>query len=264
MASEERSSFPDRQPRQLLSQAEGTNREILSHLILVGTVHNDPAGAGRLSRLLERLRPQVILVELSPYSLRYRRKHSRSLKRTFAENLKEAAAESGLPLVEASRHPEIKAVRMHIGMSFEYETAEAFGRERGAKVFAIDHSRFSREWIASWEEMISRENLVSLLSLPRQPLSVAAAYQRAARRIEGVGSFSMEELKGWKPEEEASWSEREIMTARKIVKILNALRPERSLYVGGWLHLAPSAPIPSLRDILGLDASRCLLLDRAT
>lgn len=236
---------------------------LLGGLLLVGTVHHDPAGFRRVHRLLRAYRPGVVLVEISPYSLAYRREHHRTLQKDLASNIAAAAARAGVEPREAAMRPRVAAVRRQMRLPFEYRAAEAFSRETGARLHAVDDSEFSRKWIETWSELISVKNLEVLLSLPGTSRPAARAYAEAARRIRGEELLTYRELREWSDEDEELWRARESLLARNIVTALEDTRSERAVYLGGWQRLIVGGRFPSLRELLGLEASKCLLLDRA-
>lgn len=235
---------------------------ILSGLLLVGTVHDDPAGFQRVCRLLRCYRPRVILVEISPYSFAHRKAHGHALRKSLSANVAAAAAEADMEPERAARHPRIAGVRRQLGMPFEYRAGEAFSREAGAELHAVDDSIFSRRWISTWSDLISTRNLAILLSLSPEARSTARAYEEARRRIEGTAPSTRQELREWSDEDEQLWRRRERVLAENVTRVLTQSRPERSVYLGGWQRLVPDGRFPSLRRLLGVEPSRCLLLDR--
>jgi len=50
--------------------------------------------------------------------------------------------------------------------------------------------------------------------------------------------------------------------ADEITSALGRLSPERPVYIGGWWHLSCEGSIKTLRELLGIGAESCLLLDR--
>lgn len=236
---------------------------VLAGLLLVGTVHHDHAGFRRARSLLLKVRPEIVLVEISPYSLAYRTEHQRELRRTLDFNLEAAAAKAGVHPAQARSHPQIAAVRRQLELPFEYRAADAFSRETGAELHAVDDCSFSRRWIATWSELVAAENLAILLTLPRTTTTAFHAYKEARRRIGGQISPTVRGLKWWNPDDEKLWRERERFLAERVVETLEPSRPVKALYLGGWQRLVPGGSFPSLRELLGLDPSRCLLLDRA-
>ena len=65
----------------------------ISSLTMVGTVHRDPKGFSKLSRLLENERPDLISVEISPYARALRARRSAGFRATLRENLRRISKE---------------------------------------------------------------------------------------------------------------------------------------------------------------------------
>ncbi len=85
-------------------------------LILIGTVHGDPRGQARAGKLLHHLRPDLVTVEISPFSLRYRLKHGRGWQRQLAAALAELPA-------GAERHLAIQRLAAQVALPFEVRAA---------------------------------------------------------------------------------------------------------------------------------------------
>jgi hypothetical protein len=64
-------------------------------LYLIGTVHGDPRGYARAWKLFGYLRPEFITVEISRFSLRYRRLRERRWQRRLAGALEELPVGAG-------------------------------------------------------------------------------------------------------------------------------------------------------------------------
>jgi hypothetical protein len=54
-------------------------------LIFLAAVHGDPAGYERAWRFFEYAQPEIITVEISPFSVRYRERAARDWQRRLAE-----------------------------------------------------------------------------------------------------------------------------------------------------------------------------------
>ena len=85
-------------------------------LILIGTVHGDPQGQARAGKLLLHLRPDLVTVEISPFSLSYRLKHGRRWQRQLAAALAELPA-------GAERHLAIQRLAAQVALPFEVRAA---------------------------------------------------------------------------------------------------------------------------------------------
>ena len=90
-------------------------------LILIGTVHGDPQGQDRAGKLLRRLRPDLVTVEISPFSLGYRLKHGGRWQRQLA------AALADLP-AGAESHLAIQRLAAQVVLPFEVRAARDYSR----------------------------------------------------------------------------------------------------------------------------------------
>lgn len=253
-------------PSTASGEDEGTHRgSCTQRLQLLGTLHCDPEGYRKLSRFLHDHRPDLILVELSPYGLLYRKRHGAALLRTLRENLTWAASHAGVPASQANRHSEIVAIRRQLAIPFEYRASMKFASRCGSTLKLVDASPFSRKMIESWQDLISRENLLQLLSLPPRRPDMERSYTQALQLIRGESPehFSAARFVG-RMQEARFWEERERGLAQAVIRELRTHRPLRPLYVGGWQHLAPGAGFPSLRDLLGIPGSSCRVLSPRT
>ena len=204
-------------------------------LILVGTVHGDPAGYGRAWRLLERLQPQLITVEISPFSLRYRSRHEwrwqRWLERALAE----------LP-PGARGHLAIRRLKAQVEMPFEVRAARDWGRAKGVQWRALDLGDLARRELPRYEtELFSVDNLRGLLGTEDGFLEdwVAGEYHRARAAWRRAP---------WRlHHHEVEARPREVFQARRLRNL--AARSVRIVHLGGWEHLAP------WRDGSGLTAA---------
>lgn len=229
-------------------------------LLLVGTLHLDPEGFEKSVALFESHQPDLVLVELSPYGCRFRHNYRRKLRKTLKLNLKKAAKSCGISFSHARNHGEIKRIWSQLALPFEYRAAVDYGRKRNVTVALVDSSSFSQEWISCWTELISTDNLKILLSLSPQPPSVHQLYQLAKRRIEGQMSSGSFDPSVTDPAETPMWEERERYMAERIKEAAKTCSAARAVFIGGWWHLTKGGKIPTLRELLGIDASHCSLV----
>ncbi len=196
-----------------------------SELILIGTVHGDPRGYDRLTKLLERLRPEVVTVEISRFSVRYRRVWEGRWRRQLQKAL------AGLP-PGAAAHPAISMIAGQIALPFEYRAARDYGRRHGARCLPLDLGTLSRRHLPRYGEMLSPSNLQGLLETQADPQEdqVAREFQRARLALE----HPPWRLAGQKGPETLR---REVFVARRLQRL--ALKHGRIVHLGGWEHLVP-------------------------
>jgi hypothetical protein len=196
-----------------------------SELILIGTVHGDPRGYERLIKLLEQLRPEVVTVEISRFSVRYRGAWEDKWKARLQKAL------AGLP-PGAAAHPAISMIAAQIALPFEYRAARDYERRNGAKYLPLDLGAVSRRHLPRYGELLSPANLQGLLETPAEPQEdqVAREFQRA--RL--VLAHPPWRLAGQKSPETLR---REFFLARRLKRL--ALKHGRIVHLGGWQHLVP-------------------------
>jgi hypothetical protein len=177
-------------------------------------------------------------------------------------HLAEAARIRGMQLESARRHPQIEAIRTQVRLPFEYRAAKVAAEIMSSKIFLVDQSAFSRRMIAHWYELISARNIENLLATAIEAPSIQSMYRKASLGIADSSSFGLTGLKEADTEEEIIWLERETFMAFKIMSILAAFKNKTAVYVGGWRHLTVGGNIPSLRDLLGVSSTQCLLINQ--
>ncbi|MHC1729834.1 MAG: hypothetical protein AB9866_28170 [Syntrophobacteraceae bacterium] len=225
-------------------------------LILLGTIHSDPLGFKRTTKFLEALRPDLILVELSEFALNYRIERGPHLRKLLLQRLQTLSHDLGIEYRVALKNWRIAAILRQISLPFEYRASVAFAGRTGAEVIPIDYSEFSREWVETWQEMISVENIRQLLEMQTEPPPIALQYKEAARKI--ACGIANPELLAWS--DASQWQQRENHLAVEILRAHELFKPNQPIYIGGWRHLLPGERIRTIRDILGIKDSACFLL----
>ncbi|NLI33706.1 MAG: hypothetical protein GX422_13155 [Deltaproteobacteria bacterium] len=232
-------------------------------VFLLGTVHWDPLGFRRLSTFLEWFNPDCILLEFSPYGLSFRRKNQETLQRTLNRGIREVSHRCGIPHGTVLRHPEVLAVRRQISLPFEYRATSRFSKRTGTPLFLVDHSQWSRRWISEWPELLSWENIYSLVALKSHAReSISQIYHRAASLIGTGGARYRALILGFPSSNYRCRMKRERYLAKRIVRILETHVPKKPLFVGGWNHLVRNEDHPTIRQYLATRTTDCGLLDR--
>jgi hypothetical protein len=193
-----------------------------SNLTILGVIHRDRNGAPLLARLLDTWRPDIITLEFSSYGLHFRQINGEALKikvRRIAGEIRS--------LGRSVNEGALTAVLDYMDPSFEYSVASAYAASRNHRLFLVDEDSFSRSKLSDVEELVSRENLESLLS---GPIHDSSEEQKAQARLffgRDVGVFSYTEEMGVRDRE----------MARKIGALMARHRKARFLHVCGWQHL---------------------------
>jgi hypothetical protein len=236
---------------QNLSGADAILQDIAScGLILIGTVHGDPQGYERAWALLNHLGADLVTVEISPFSLRYRLRHGPRWQRQLSRALAELPA-------EAARHVAIQRLTAQIDLPFEVRAARDYSRSRQVPWRPLDLGFLSRRHLPRYgTELLSPANLKALLGTPDGDLKeyVAAEFRRARlavsrapRRLLAPG--------------DSEAGRREVFLARRLRRL--ASRYGRVAHLGGWEHLVPWPDSPNLwRQVADLTPGR-LFLDQA-
>ena len=198
-----------------------------TNLILLATVHGDPAGYDRAWWFLKHWRPEVITVEISPFSVRYRRREQGSWRRRLQKALQ------ALP-PEAAANAAVARVAAQAALPFEYRVARDWGRAHQVPVKLLDTGEVARRHLPRYkEELLTPENLRHLCE---QGVSgtleefVAHEFRRARRARKG----KLRRLPGLNG---ADQGKRERLWASRLERL--AAANQKIVHLGGWEHLVP-------------------------
>lgn len=220
-------------------------------LFLVGTVHGDPAGYRRAWRILGHLAPQVITVEISPFSVRYRKRAARIWQRRLA------AALDRLP-PGAGDHVALARVAAQVALPFEYRVARDWSALYRVPVKLVDSGGPARVHLPRfYRELLTWENLARLLDTPAAGSLedyVKAEFHRARRALRG-------EFFPWFRPRPPENDRRERLMARRLRHL--AHKNLRVVHLGGWEHLLPWPDGRGLPQLLADLKPRVVLLDGA-
>jgi hypothetical protein len=216
-------------------------------LILIGTVHGDPQGYSRAVKLLARLEPDMVTVEISPFSLRYRLKHGPGWQRQMAQALLELPA-------AAACHLAIQRLAAQVSLPFEVRAARDYHRRSGVPWRPLDLGSLSRRHLPRYgPELLNPTNLRALLATADGSLEeyvtaefsrARLALERSPRRFISLGTPEI--------------LRRERFLARRL-RTLTA-RYRLVVHLGGWEHLVGWQDGPGLwRDLEDLRPRRLLL-----
>jgi hypothetical protein len=219
-------------------------------LALIGTVHGDPSGQARAGKLLRHLRPDLVTVEISPFSLRYRLQHAARWQLQLTAALAELPAGAAL-------HLAIKRLTAQVGLPFEVRAARDYSRSTGVPWRPLDLGFLSRRHLPRYgPELLSPANLQALLTTADGSLEefVAGEFRRArqalARAPRRPISFTTPET-----------VRRERFMARRLRGL--ASRHRRLVHLGGWEHLVDWRDSAALWGDLATLKPLRLLLDEA-
>ncbi len=214
----------------------------LSSLVMVGTVHRDPQGYGKFIYLLEQERPSLITIEVSPYARIFRAQQAAALRATLRKNLQKIGREEGRPLREILSQSAILGIFLLLKEPYEWRAAKAYADRHGIDLRGIDLSSYSKDKLSHVAELISLENLRTLLRIPSLALSkqVESHYSRARFLFGHPPSF-------WPTIKEVK--HREAYIAEEIRSLVQQESGKKILHAGGWEHLIES---PRGKSLFGL------------
>jgi hypothetical protein len=219
-------------------------------LTLIGTVHGDPRGQARAGKLLSHLRPDLVTVEISPFSLRYRRQHGPRWQRQLATALAELPAGAAL-------HLAIQRLTAQVALPFEVRAARDYGRSSGVPWRPLDLGFLSRRHLPRYgTELLSPANLQALLTTADGELKdyVAAEFLRARQAL---ARAPRRPFSPGAPET----LRRERFLSRRLRGLASQHR--RVVHLGGWEHLVDWQDRPGLWGGLADLKPRRGLLDEA-
>ena len=222
-----------------------------SQLILLATVHGDPAGYDRAWRLFEQVQPELITVEISPFSVRYREQALKGWRRRLNEALRT------LPPA-AAKSLAVARVAAQTDFPFEYRAARDWGKLHQVPIKFLDAGRVARSHLPRYaDELLSPDNL-RLLSEngPSGTLEefVTAEFSRARLAQEG-------KIRPLPRPADSEVHRRERLWAKRLKDLVNS--GKRLVHLGGWEHLVPWEGGGGLTELLK-DLKPCvILLDEA-
>jgi hypothetical protein len=198
----------------------------------------------------------MISVEFSPYGRVFRDRESTVLRATLRENLRRIHREEGRAWREILSHSAIQGIFLLLKEPYEWRAATAYASETGGGLHDIDLSHVSEEKLSHLSDIVSLENLRTLLrlSFPSLPDQVEDHYRRARLLFSHpppvwVKSRDLEE--------------RESIMAQKIRRLSFQAEGKKLAHIGGWEHLLESSGGLTLYDLLKDLQPRRLLLEDA-
>lgn len=187
----------------------------MTGLVLLGTVHRDPAGKTRLLKVLEEMRPAAISLEVSPASVELRQKQGRRWAKIFRRRLAALNRETGLGTGRLMSQAGLRGVFEYLRLPYEYRAALAYAQARACPLFLLDDSRLASWYLDRVEsEILTKENMSLLAKVkPKTSLAdeVTAEYALAHTRIFSPDSSAAPSI----PDPEA-WIEREARLSQKL------------------------------------------------
>ena len=196
-----------------------------TNLTLLATVHGDPAGYERAWRFFERLQPEVITVEISRFSVRYRERAAEGWRRRLAEALGELSPDAAKSLAVAR-------VAAQAEVPFEYRAARDWGKSHAVPVKPLDTGAAARHHLPRYAgELLTAANLRCLCDHGATgTLTEFVAWEFRRARLAREGKLRALPLAG-----DAAIHSRERLWAKRLKRLVST--GKRVVHLGGWEHL---------------------------
>lgn len=205
----------------------------MTELWLIGCIHNDPKGELFLRKALSDISPELITVEISKYSIRFRQNVGPSLRAKMEDILIELSKERKIFGAELLNHPYIFALWRNLFMPYEYSEALRYSEEKGTKVYPVDISRLAKINLAKLKDAVTEENIRLLYKT--EPEQFFAELENTRMKM-------FEALKNKKATEPRD-DKRDVYMAARIKRLIELHRPKVACHIGGWEHVLPSSTL---------------------
>jgi hypothetical protein len=191
-------------------------------LILVGTLHRVKEAAQALGEFLTSNKPDLISVEISPYSLSFRKRRKELL-----------------PKLSSS-------LRLFLEIPYEYEVARTYASKHQIPLIPIDLCYLSKRFLREASGLFKRP-------LREEPLLSFEGHVGFVKKVwddKTLGGLLSKRLD----------PKRERALALRIRKLFQH-HPKRMIHIGGWIHMldVPGTLYHFLKD---LNPTRFLILPR--
>lgn len=166
----------------------------MDKLYLVGTVHQDPDGANRLSSILRNVKPQKIGVELSEDTLRKLKTERKTLEQTLEEAkniLEDIHQKQGLVYTPKQREIHFKIIEFGYGKDgFEFWASQSYQeRNAGITLKPLESEHLRDLTVTALSEKIN-ENLLSILFNPEYLILLEGGFEVSLQAVrKGVQEF---------------------------------------------------------------------------
>ncbi len=193
---------------------------------MLGVIHRDEEGPVLLKGWLDRIRPDVITLELSHYGVRFRRERGEGYKRRI-DRIAERLRKNG----ELCSEESLVSLRLYMDMPYEYDVASRFGAEHKVPVHLIDMDFFSYVKLRAVDDLLSEENIEKALAGADRPIVNQEKTMARLYFEKGIKTSSYDR----------EMYIRDRYMSVKIRDLMRHNRGERFLHVCGWQHLQDPA-----------------------
>jgi len=194
--------------------------------VMLGVIHRDEEGPALLKSWLDRIRPDVVTLELSRYGVRFRRERGEEYKRRI-DRIAERLREKG----ELCNKENLVSLRLYMDMPYEYDVASRFGAEHEVPVYLIDMDFFSYVKLRAVDDLLSEENIENALTGADRPIVNQEKTMARLYFEKGIKTSSYDR----------EMYIRDRYMSAKIKDLMRHHRDGRFLHVCGWQHLQDPA-----------------------
>ena len=191
-------------------------------LFLLGVIHRDEDGPALLKDWLDRIKPDVVTIELSHYGLRFRRELGEEYKKRVGEIVTQLN-ENGQKYNEEA----LASLFAYVNTPYEFDVVSAYAAEQGIPFSLIDMDFFSYVKLRAIEDLFSEENIEKVLTRTEGP---NGNQEKAAARL-----YFEKGIKIVPYDREMHVRDRYMIA--KIKDLMNNNPNRRLLHVCGWQHL---------------------------
>jgi hypothetical protein len=184
---------------------------------MIGVIHRDERNPEVLPSCIDRIRPDVITVEISQYSIDFRRLTGNM----YREKLKGVCTE---PDPQYDRR--IADLTSFIDMPSEYAIADAYCRQHNIHLYPVDMDLFSRLKLGKVNELTDRKNIMAGLA----PDAARGKSEKILANLyfdKGVAAFNYDE----------EMAMRDNFICHRIAILRKRYKGGRLLHIAGWQHL---------------------------
>ncbi|HEX2964266.1 MAG TPA: hypothetical protein VHO84_00690 [Syntrophorhabdaceae bacterium] len=192
------------------------------NLHMLGIIHRDERNGECVRRYLDRIAPDAVTIEFSPYGLQFRKNNNRRYAERL-DSVRKCMHNEGVAVNEVA----LSELNAYINTPSEYESARAYCTETGTSLHLIDMNSHSRRNLNTSEELFSEENI----------RKVAAADDRGLHKRERI----LAELFFNAGINTAVYSHDMCVRDRHMYRIIQSLLQKKScrhiVHITGWRHL---------------------------
>jgi hypothetical protein len=215
-------------------------------LTLIGTSHGDPGGFDSLYARLREIKPAAVLLEVSWFSIFFRKTAGALLKKIFRLNIRSL----GIAMT-----PELHTVESFFDVPFEYRAVKQYCREEGLPYHLVDLPFISFLRLLNSHRLVYRKNL---LLLSQFTANRALQEKSLAQRLFSEQDDITVDIILSRISRDRLGIKREQALAAQVLRYRKRYFGRSIAYIGGWEHLLEDPKQRTLFSMLPLRKTRTL------